>query len=223
MTKKLIDNGATLVGFADLTVLPENIRHSFQYGIVIAIALDKKIVSRNLTGPQMDYYNEEMNVNDKLDELCEYSAELIKKEGFDTFPQSRRLIKVDDNFRTLLPHKTIATLAGIGWIGKSAVMVNKDYGSAIRLTSVLTNIPFKTGIPITESLCGKCDICVFHCPGKAIKGNMWNPGVDRNKLVDVKICKKTATESGKIFNQTEVMCEICFSICPYTKKYINSD
>ncbi len=223
ITIKLKENGATLVGFADLTVIPEDIRHSFLYGIIIAIALDKKIVSGIPTGPHMDYYNEYKNVTDKLDEICEYSAEVIKQKGFDAFPQSRKFVKQDENYRTLLPHKTIATLAGTGWIGKSAVMVNKDYGSAVRITSVLTNMPFKTGNPITESSCGNCNVCTFNCPGKAIKGNLWHAGIDRDVLVDAKICKKTVADRGKIFNLTEGMCGICFSVCPYTIKYVNSD
>ena len=30
-------------------------------------------------------------------------------------------------------------------------------------------MPFEVGTPINESFCGKCDECVKHCPGHAIK------------------------------------------------------
>ena len=46
--------------------------------------------------------------------------------------------------QTALPHKTIATRAGIGWIGKSALLVTAKYGSAIRLSSILTDTPIET-------------------------------------------------------------------------------
>ena len=44
-------------------------------------------------------------------------------------------------FRTVMPHKTVAVHAGLGWIGKSALFVTEKYGSAVRLTSVLTDAP----------------------------------------------------------------------------------
>lgn len=39
------------------------------------------------------------------------------------------------------PHKTAATRAGPGWVGKCALFITREYGSAIRRASVLTDRP----------------------------------------------------------------------------------
>ena len=59
-----------------------------------------------------------------------------------------------DNLGAELPHKTVATRAGIGWIGKCALLVTEKYGSAIRLTTVLTDMDLETDQPINGSKCG---------------------------------------------------------------------
>lgn len=102
ISKKLMESGASVIGFADLTIIQEDARHGFRYGISIGVSLDKEIVSRIPAGPHMDYYSEYKNVTDKLDALCEYSADIISQEGFEAFPQSRRFVKQDGNWRTPL-------------------------------------------------------------------------------------------------------------------------
>jgi len=128
----------------------------------------------------------------------------------------------DENFRTPLPFKTLATRAGFGWIGKSAALITKQFGNAIRLNGVLTDMPLQTGTPINESFCGECDECVKNCPGKAITGNSWSLNTDRDNLLNAFECKKVSTERGKIFNVDVGTCGICLTVCPWTKKYINS-
>ena len=94
------------------------------------------------------------------------------------------------NFRTPLPFKTLATRSGLGWIGKSATLVTKEYGNAIRLNGVLTDMPIQSGVPINSSLCGDCEECIKSCPGKAVKGKLWDLHTDRDELLDASECKK---------------------------------
>ena len=42
-----------------------------------------------------------------------------------------------------ITYKMLATLAGIGWIGKNALLVTKEQGSAVRFTAVLTDAHVK--------------------------------------------------------------------------------
>lgn len=216
---KLIEKGAAIVGYADLTALPANIRGEFNYGVSIAVALNPAIVSEIPSGPHLDYYEEYKNVNSRLRGLCDYAAALITEKGFRALPVR---IKQDGNYRTPLPYKTTATLAGVGWIGKNALLVTEKYGSAVRLTSVLTDMPFQTGTPFTESRCGACTQCVSLCPAKAIGGKTWHVGVDRDELVDPFACKAAVIKRGEPFALTEATCGMCIAVCPYTQKYIRT-
>ena len=84
----------------------------------------------------------------------------------------------------MLPHKTAATLAGMGWIGKCAMLVTNETGSALRLTVVLTDALFEHGKPVIKSHCSPdCMACVNACPVNAPSGKIWEAGTDRDDFL----------------------------------------
>ena len=70
-------------------------------------------------------------------------------------------------------------MAGMGWIGKCALLITPEFGSAVRLTTILTDAPLTTAKPVTESACGECQECVDICPGAACTGHHWKQGLRR--------------------------------------------
>ena len=218
--EKLKEKGISIVGFADLSNIDYKSRRGLKYGIVIAKTVNKEILINIGNKVSMDYYNEVNRLNDILKDSSRYLEKAIILEGFKAFSQAD--IKQDERFTTPLPFKTVATNAGLGWIGKSATLITEKYGNAIRLNTVLTDMPFLCGTPITESKCGNCTRCVDRCPAGAIKGIKWNVNVSRNDLIDPKMCKEKVIERGKEFNILWGSCDNCLMSCPYTIKYINS-
>jgi epoxyqueuosine reductase QueG len=86
-----------------------------------------------LKGNILDY-SELSEKEHRADELAEWTADFIIEKGYKAFAQSERnLIShgfYDEATKTTpLPHKTIAVLAGFGWIGKSNLLVTQEYGS----------------------------------------------------------------------------------------------
>lgn len=217
---ELKSKGATLVGFADLSEIDIEIRRGFRYGVLIAMAVNPFIISKIPSGPHIEYYDEVNTVNEKLKKLSLYIEKIISDKGFKALSEAN--VKQDNNFSTILPYKTVATRAGIGWIGKCATLVNEKYGSALRLNTVLTNMPFVTGNPINHSKCGECRACVINCPAKAVQGNNWNSEVKRESLLNPKACKEKVIERGLPFKFTWGTCGMCIAVCPYTKRYIES-
>ena len=216
--EKLMDKNVALIGFADLSTIDADLRYGYKYGISIAITLN---VFPSITAqPSIDYYNEYNRASTELKEISIFLADIINERGFKAYSLAGE--RHNNEFRTKIPFKTLATRAGLGWIGKSATLITKQYGNAIRLTGVLTDMPLETGTPINSSFCGTCEECVISCPGKAITGNSWSLDMDRDELVNVYQCKRTIIERGKIWNVTEGSCGICLAVCPYTKKYMDS-
>ena len=169
--KEILKNkNIALIGFADLSEINTDLRYGLKYGISFAISL--KIFPSITEEPSKEYYNEYKRVNKELMEISYFLANEINKYGFNA--KSLAGEKQNDKFITKLPFKTLATRAGLGWIGKSATLVTKQYGNAIRLNGVLTDMPLETGTPINTSFCGNCLECVNNCPGKAITGNLWH-------------------------------------------------
>jgi epoxyqueuosine reductase QueG len=213
----LKDRDIALIGFADLSELDPGTRFGYRYGICIAIAL--RVLPGTTSEPSREYYDEYRDVSARLREASVFLAEKIKERGYDAYSLAH--VKSNEEYRTRLPFKTLATRAGLGWIGKSACLVTKEYGNAIRLNGVLTNMPLVAGTPINGSFCGKCEECVMHCPGHAIKGNTWTLGMDRINLLDAFRCQGAIVERGKVFNVTEGTCGVCISVCPWTKRYVS--
>jgi len=160
-------------------------------------------------------------VNNLLNQLAENCAEFIKNKGFDALAKTQSVVKTDEKTkRTKLPHKTVATKAGLGWIGKCALLVTEQYGPAIRITSVLTNADLNIGIPIVESKCGNCVECKNICPAGAVTGKNWVPGMNRDDFYHALDCRDKIKERGKGFGLTEGTCGLCIWACSWTQKHL---
>ena len=217
----LLRQGAAIVGFADLSELPAENRDGYRYGISIAVELNPKIVAIIGNGPSLEYYNEYKRKNDFLNQLAEDCAGLLKHKGFDSLAKTQSVVKTDETTkRSKLPHKTVATKAGLGWIGKCALLVTEEYGPAIRITSVLTNMELDVGTPITESRCGSCEDCKKICPAGAVTGKNWVPGMNRDDFYRALDCRDKIKERGKSLGLTEGTCGLCFWVCPWTQKHL---
>jgi epoxyqueuosine reductase QueG len=206
-----------LVGFADLSELDSETRRGFQYGISFAIALTPSIVAQVVNGASIDYYNEYESVNAELREARDLLVERIKERGFRAETVGYSEIGLH---RSILPFKTLATRSGLGWIGKSGTVVTKEYGNAIRLNGVLTDMPFDVGTPINTSFCDDCMECTANCPGGAIKGLNWTLTTDRDELLDAEKCKSKVVKRGKELGITVGSCGVCVAVCPWTKRYM---
>ena len=74
--------GVSLFGFADLRALPIEQRDGFDYGISIALSLDKNVISGIADGPTHAYYENYDHLNARLDALALKTEELLKELGF---------------------------------------------------------------------------------------------------------------------------------------------
>lgn len=216
----LVDNGAAKIGFADISGVENN---GMKSGISILVTIPRNVIKSIDRGPNIDYYDQYYALNNKLNHLAQLGARYIEAMGYEAIAQTTDYVKEFGNYRTALPHKTVATLAGLGWIGKSALFLTKEYGSAIRLSSILTNMKLDYGTPISKSMCGNCYQCVNACPGEAITGKLWDAQMDRDEFFDPIKCRQKARELAQEKIKKEItLCGKCIEICPYTQRYINT-
>jgi epoxyqueuosine reductase len=218
----LLRQGAALVGVGSLREIPREAREDLPRAISIGVVYERDIIRGIVTGPTAAYYEAYKNVNRKLDALSQAANDLLQARGYG----SVRLISTDagidpGTLSTKLPHKTAATRAGLGWIGKCALLVTPQYGSALRLTTVLTDAPLPEGEPEDVSRCGDCTACVDACPGGAPSGAEWHAGMPRDSFFDAHLCRRTARATAKACAGIEdSVCGICIAACPYTRKYV---
>jgi epoxyqueuosine reductase len=219
--QQLRDNGADLVGFADISELPAEKTGGLPRAISIGVALDPAIVQEIGNGPTPRYFAEYTRLNQLLGELAERAAGVIRDAG----GQAEPINATGDHFdpATLsmrLQHKTVATRAGLGWVGKSGLLITRDFGPAVRLASVLTDADLDVGSPIDASGCGDCRRCVDQCPAKAIVGAAWHAGAERDSICDAQACKNNAKRLSAEQGIPAIICGICIHVCPWTQRYL---
>jgi epoxyqueuosine reductase len=218
----LFKGGASLVGFADLRILPPQMRQDMRFGISIAVALNPGIVAGIKDGPTREYYDESQRARDLLTDLGLAAARFLEGLGHRAVATDAQGMKVDQTtLSTWLQHKTVATRAGLGWIGKCALLVTEEFGSAVRLTSVLTDAELPAAKPIEDSQCGDCAACVDACSAKAPSGLNWRAGMGRACFFDAFACRHAARERARRIGIDKPICGVCIAACPWTREYID--
>lgn len=229
----LLKEGASLVGFADLRPVPVEARQSLDYAVSIGVALRPEALRKLGTdGPSREYSDEKVRVNGALSYLTGFGTALLKARGYTAVPLLTYVAPDVDRTKMSAPfqHKTAATRAGLGWIGKSGQLVTEECGSAIRFGTILTDAPLDCGTPVEASRCGECRACAKACPAGAIKGQLWNVSLSRrdliggrNSLVSVADCTRHMygfNEALGIVAPYGRVCDHCVEACPHTRRYI---
>jgi epoxyqueuosine reductase QueG len=224
LRESLLEKGACLVGYADISDLSYEVMEGLRKAVSIAVALNPSIICEISKGPTKNYYQEYNKANNLLADLSGHAVDFLTSEGYKAIalrPTVKQvdLTKIDAN----LPNKTVATKAALGWIGKSALLITKSHGAAIRLCTVLTDADLDVTTPVERSMCGDCRECVDNCPAKAIKGDNWQLGCSRDSIYDAFACCETAKKLSKKIKIKPTICGICINVCPWTQKYISRE
>lgn len=210
--KLLYEKGVDIIRFVDISSLSGDQTQGFTKAIVFFMALSRQFVIEMRNGVQTER-DEFVDKEHETDRLADWLAEYIQGKGYHAYSQSEKSLEENGNYdkktrSSKLPHKTIARMAGLGYIGKNNLLINEKYGCAFSMCTVLTDAPVTTKkYPLVLSKCGKCNICQTVCPGRAIEGNEWSENGGRDALIDVFKCT----------------CPLkCMVNCPQTLKYAQS-
>lgn len=214
----LMGAGADLVGFSCVRdELPEELK-IYPYAITIVRKLAKAVTDTIQGAPTMIYFQHYRMTNTKLDLLALDAISFIEKQGYLALPIAASQSTPDEKeeYKGVFPHKTGAVKSGLGFIGKSGVLITEEYGSFVRLATVLTDMPLEPSGEVHYSKCGTCTLCRDACPAHAITGEEYIPGHARKEIFDAKKCSdhmKTYKHIGR-----GAVCGICMSVCPYNKR-----
>lgn len=186
-------------------IIPESVR----YAIVMVIDLNRLLTQ---VGPASLSTSIATNMAYARMGITDIAmAEAIRMMGYNAIPCK--------NSTTL--SVPLAIDAGLGQLGRNGLLITPDYGPAVRIGKVLTDMPLVPDGPVdfgVTEFCETCKKCAERCPAGAIsKGDRTyeppsetgNPGALK-WYVDGKRCLRYWIASG-------ASCASCQAVCPFTK------
>ncbi|MFH1651492.1 MAG: hypothetical protein ABID87_05280 [Chloroflexota bacterium] len=155
------------------------------------------------------------SLNDLLVRHNEYLSGRLNKAAYDVARASRSAgykalplpsagCPTDTRFlQAVFSYKHAAVAAGMGYLGRSSLLITPEYGSRVRLSCCLTEVPLETTASKTFSeMCSGCDICLSNCPSGALTGAAEDEPYAINKFA----CGAFRTNAGG--------CSECVRLCP---------
>jgi len=217
------DMGATYFGVADLaparqriseqggeflTQFPRAVSHGFVLadGIVNTLAHHKNVAALNTY-----WYYVYQIVNPRIDSISLTLAQSLDRAGFQAFvvPSSQTVDRTQ--LTGVFSHKLAGHLAGLGWIGKNALLITPEHGPRVRWGTVLTDAPLETGTRMDE-MCRDCDACVKACPAHAFTGQAFDKPRPRSEIFTAEACHDYLNKREQTRHRA---CGICVYICPF--------
>jgi epoxyqueuosine reductase QueG len=218
----LLNEGADLVGVAPvdafrgkLETIPPDLLDPYSSAVAIALYLDDGIIDAIDEGPTPEYAAHYWEKNAGLNRLAETLVEWIEARC-----KSARAIPASEKLGGEPPvgsisHKAVARMAGIGWQGKSLLIVNPERGPRIRLATVLTDMPLEPDAEVLQG-CGDCTACADACPVGAIRGVPTEAYYSsREEAVDIETCYARTLKWRDTPGIEATICGVCVRACPF--------
>lgn len=118
-----------------------------------------------------------------------------------------------------VPERELASRAGLGWIGKNAMLIRPGAGSFVLIGSILTDLALPVDQPLDTDHCGSCTRCLDACPTEAIV---------EPRVVDATRCISYLTIELKSAVPDDLVprldgwafgCDVCNDVCPWNERF----
>jgi len=207
--------GIDLFGVADISpikndfALSKKVLEKFDKAICLGVRLSQSILEEISNAPTRLYFHHYRTANAFLDQAALKVCNYLQNKKYSAIPIPASQILDWQNQKAHLSHKKLGVLAGLGWIGRNNLLVNKGLGSQFRLVSILTNMPLKVDKALKQD-CGYCRLCIAVCPALAIKDNPLD--------FDHVRCLEKLKEFQKQHLVDQYVCGVCVNACRGEKR-----
>lgn len=108
----------------------------------------------------------------------------------------------------------VAVDAGLGELGRLGILVTREFGTAVRLSTVTTDLQLVADPPVDlgiQAFCEKCSLCAMACPAGAI------PRGEKMAVRGVRRWKLAAGRCYHYWRSCGSDCALCVVACPWSK------
>ncbi|WP_086540270.1 tRNA epoxyqueuosine(34) reductase QueG [Algoriphagus antarcticus] len=145
-------------------------------------------------------------IRDKLNEFLEILREEIGEIDGRGFVDSAPVME-----------RQWAQKAGLGWLGKNSLLLNREMGSFFFLSELIIDLEVAPDTPLAKDYCGTCTACIDACPTDAIVDN---GVIDASRCISyltIELKEAIPNEfKGKMENWV-FGCDICQDVCPWNR------
>ena len=221
--------GADCLGFADLTPVRAFVADQggaalagYPSAVSIGVALPHAVVDqlpqRHQRAVAVNYQTHAYDViNQRLDLISSHLTSLIQRQGHAALPIPASKRVDDARLCGAFSHKLAAHMAGLGWIGKSCLLVTPEHGPRVRWATILTTAPLDVAGAPLASRCGRCNLCVTACPVQAFTGRLFAEDEPREQRFDASKCDAYFKTMRKADPEIAV-CGMCLYSCPHGQR-----
>lgn len=218
---KICQEEVTLYGYANLKSAKSYIAETYPsfvskypYAISIGINIPDEVIDTiDIIDEERKYLETYSKINEQLNRVGKKIEKILLENNY----QAKLIVSSEITFKEELQgdisHKLIANLAGLGWIGKSCLLINPYYGPRIRWATILTNAPLPYSNTMIADKCRTCRLCVVNCPAGAFRGVKFDKNKPRKYQYDAYKCNNHFKELEK--ENRPRLCGLCVKVCPW--------
>lgn len=160
----------------------------------------KAYVSRYARG--RDYHK---LIRRRLQLLADRISQEVGEFGYRAFVDSAPVLE-----------RALAEKAGLGWIGKNTMLINKKAGSWFFLAELFTDLPLPVDNP-AEPHCGSCRACLDICPTQAFIGPNQLDARRCISYLTIELKGSIPEELRPLMGNRVFGCDDCQLVCPWNK------
>ncbi|GLK87647.1 tRNA epoxyqueuosine(34) reductase QueG [Pseudomonas turukhanskensis] len=145
-------------------------------------------------------------IRKRLQQLAERIQQAIGPFGYRAFVDSAPVLE-----------KAIAEQAGLGWIGKNTLVLNRKAGSYFFLGELFVDLPLPVDEPTTTEHCGRCTACLDICPTNAFVGPYVLDARRCISYLTIELKGPIPTELRPLIGNRVFGCDDCQIVCPWNR------